>query len=376
MKAVVVLSQPPLREGGAPGRCSIALVRGLIGHGIDVDVHAPRQHYAVTGEPPTDLTVSIHEVGQSTGRLAGLGRRLLRPTSDLYRPEFTEPIARAASDADVVHLQGIETAWANTGLSAPSSLDIHYRARRDRDLGMPWEPQFRQVAEFAMAEYRAIRRYRFMAASSPGVAASLRREHPTADVVFAPLSLDPADYPVATPPSAPLVGLIGTAGWLTTRRAMERLAYDVWPLVHAAVPDARAQIAGRGTSAIQGLDAVRGLEARGEVESAGEFVRSLSVLLFPLPRGSGMKVKVLEALASGVPIVTTACGAEGVVANDGTIIAESDAEMAAATIRLLTDEGERRDRAAAARTTFLEHYNPRRAAEPIVALFERMVARR
>ena len=376
MKAVIVLSQPPLREGGAPGRCSIALVRGLMLHGIDVDVHAPRQHFAAPGAPPTDLAVSIHEIGPTTHGLAGVGRRLLYPMGDLYRPEFLEPIARSAADADVVHLQGIETAWANAGLSTPSSLDLHYRARRDRDLGMPWERRFRSVAEFAVAEHRAIRRYRYMAASSPPVAASLRQENPDADVVFAPLSLDPADYPVASPPSEPLVGLIGTAGWLTTRRAMERMAYDVWPLVHAAVPAARAQIAGRGTDTIEGIGAARGVEALGEVESAGEFVRSLSVLLFPLPRGSGMKVKVLEALASGVPIVTTRCGAEGIVANDGTIIAESDADMAAATVRLLTDESERRERAAAARATFLEHYSPRHAAEPVVALFERMAAAR
>jgi glycosyltransferase involved in cell wall biosynthesis len=376
LKAVVVLAQPPVQEGGAPGRCAIALIRGLMQHGIEVEVHAAHLPYAVIGDPPADLDVHMHDVRPPSEGWAGLARRLRRPTSDLLQPAFVEPIARAAAAADVVHLQGIETAWAALGLTTPASLDVQYRALRDRSLGMPWQGDFRRVGEFAIAERHAIKRFLFMTANSPSVAESLRRGNPSADVVFAPLSLEPDDYPAAAPPPAPLVGVIGTAGWLTTRRAMERLAYDVWPLIHAAVPDARAAIAGRGTDRIPGLSAMRGVETLGEVESAGAFVRTLSVLVFPLPRGSGMKVKVVEALASGVPIVTTACGAEGIIDNDGVIVAESDAELAAATVRLLSDEGERRERAAAARDAFLRHYNPKSAAEPVAALLERMAASR
>jgi glycosyltransferase involved in cell wall biosynthesis len=96
------------------------------------------------------------------------------------------------------------------------------------------------------------------------------------------------------------------------------------------------------------------------------------VLIFPLARGSGMKVKTLEALASGVPVVTTAAGAEGIVANEGVVVAEDDTELARATARLLRDEGERRERGAAARSTFERHYEPRVATEPLVDLYRRL----
>jgi hypothetical protein len=62
MKVLVILSQPPLPEGGAPGRCAIGLLRGLAAHGIEVRALAARQHFAIPGEVPPDLPVEEIEV--------------------------------------------------------------------------------------------------------------------------------------------------------------------------------------------------------------------------------------------------------------------------------------------------------------------------
>jgi glycosyltransferase involved in cell wall biosynthesis len=85
-----------------------------------------------------------------------------------------------------------------------------------------------------------------------------------------------------------------------------------------------------------------------------------------------MKVKVLEAVASGVPVVTTPAGAEGIAAGDGVVIAEGDEALAAAAARLLADADERRERGAAARRAFLERYAPEPATRPLVELYRRM----
>jgi polysaccharide biosynthesis protein PslH len=115
-----------------------------------------------------------------------------------------------------------------------------------------------------------------------------------------------------------------------------------------------------------------GVELLGEVDSGREFLRRLSVLLFPLPRGSGMKVKVLEAMASGVPVVTTAAGAEGIEPNEGVVAAEADAELAAAAIRLLAHADERLERGVAARAAFERFYSPEPATRPLLDLYARM----
>ena len=85
-----------------------------------------------------------------------------------------------------------------------------------------------------------------------------------------------------------------------------------------------------------------------------------------------MKVKTLEAMASGVPVVTTAAGAEGIAPSDGVVVHERPEQLAAAAVELLTDEQARRQRGAAARADFMRRYSPRPATEPLVELYRRM----
>src|SRR5262249_48912110 len=156
------------------------------------------------------------------------------------------------------------------------------------------------------------------------------------------LSLDPVHYPPAPAlhPAPPVAGIVGTGSWLPTARAMRRLVGNVWPRILPRVGDAHLVGAGRDLAAAGPHPAER-VELRGEVDSAADFLRALTVLVYPLGVGSGMKVKVLEALACGVPVVTTRAGAEGIVANDGVVVAEDDDEIASATIAILNDPDER-----------------------------------
>jgi glycosyltransferase involved in cell wall biosynthesis len=371
VKVVVALAQPPLPEGGAPARCAIALLRGLREHGIDVFAVAARQHFALPGEPPDDLPVEVVPVAPAAPWQARL-RRFRRPRGELAVGEFAARVREAAAGADVLHLEETDTAWCDEGVTKPSLVHVHYLVRRDRPLGPPWRKQFREVVEFAFAERAAVRRHRFLAASSPLVAEALRAAAPKAEVVTAPLALDPSYYQPAPLDGPPAAGLIGTAAWDPTAGAMRRLLGSVWPLVVRRVPNARLIVAGRGVSQLRGLAGPPGVELLGEVSSAPEFFRGLSLLLFPLERGSGMKVKVLEAMACGVPVVTTTPGAEGIEAGDGVVVADSDEDLAAAAASLLTDAGERKDRGAAARAAFDRRHTPRPATAPLVELYRRM----
>ncbi len=368
MRSLLVLPEPPLPEGGASGRCALALIQGLREHGVDLRVLAARQEWAVPGDPPEGI-----EVVDVEPERAGLRPRLLsltRPLGGLARSELTDRVRAAAAEADVVQLEEIPTAAFGRDLSQPVVAHLHYLVRRDRPFGAPWRREFRHVLELARAEERAIRGYRFLIASSPVVADELRyRARPLTRVVLAPLSLEPERYPAAPLDGPPVAGLIGSAAWPPTASAIRRLVGDVWPRVRKLAPDARLRIAGRGTDAL--VAGTEGVEALGEVPSAGEFLRGLSVLLFPLERGSGMKVKVLEAIASGLPVVTTASGAEGI--DPSAVVVEPDPErMAAAAVPILRDEAERRERGAAARRVFERLYTPGPATAPIVELYERM----
>jgi glycosyltransferase involved in cell wall biosynthesis len=338
VKVLLVLAQPPLLEGEAPARCAVGLIRGLRAHGLDV------------------RTLSV--------------RPLRRPRGELSAAEFKARVAAHASEVDVVHLEETQTGCAAHGVPKPSLVHLHYLVRRDRTFGAPWSRQFRDVLEFDLAERAAVRAHRFLAASSPVVAEALSRAARHAEIVLAPLTLDPTHYEPAPLDGPPVAGLIGTAGWTPTAAAVKRLVERVWPLVRRDVPAARLTLAGRGMRELH-LQAP-GIEVLGEVPYAAKFLRGLSLLLYPLERGSGVKVKVLESIASGLPVVTTPAGAEGIDAGAGVVIEESDEALARAAVEILRDQEERRQRGAAALQAFTECYAPEIATAPLVSFYERM----
>jgi glycosyltransferase involved in cell wall biosynthesis len=370
MRVLVVLTQPPLPEGGAPGRTSIGLLRGLASHGISVQALAARQHFALPGEPPRDLGVEVVDLPPEPPGWRARRLRLTRPRGELGRGAFAARVREAARDADVVHLEETETAWADEGLDLPALVHLHYLVRRDRSLATPWRRETRDAVELHLAERAALRRHRYLVASSPLVAEELRRWARHAEVVHAPLALDPELYAAAPLDGPPLAGLIGTGAWPPTRAAVDRLVTRVWPRIRSLAPEARLAVAGRGVAVPGGAPA--GVEVVGELPSGREFLRGLSVLVFPLERGSGMKVKVLEAIASGVPVVTTRAGAEGIDGGGGVIVEETDERLAQAAAALLLDAGERRERGAAARAAFERSYAPEVATRPLVDLYRRM----
>ena len=159
----------------------------------------------------------------------------------------------------------------------------------------------------------------------------------------------------------PVVGFIGSGGWPMTAAAAHRLVDRVWPLVRRELPNARLRVAGRRMDRL-GLRADDGVEIQGEVPSGAAFMRDVSVLLFPPLAGSGTKVKVLEALASGLPVVTNAIGTEGVADNDGVVVEEEDEALARAAVSILRDPEERRQRGAAGLEAFKEGHTPQAAA--------------
>jgi glycosyltransferase involved in cell wall biosynthesis len=372
---LVVLPEPPLLEGTAAGRCAVGLLRGLREHGVQVQAVGARRWFAVPGEPPDDLDVTVIDVpaDQDPDARRSVLQALRRPLGTLNEvPAFAAAVQRLGAHADVVHLEQTETLWLGRGLGVPTVAHLHHLVREDGTIVPPWREGFRAAVETVLAERRAPRMHSVLVANSETVAERLRDRHGAGEVVVVPLTLAPERYDPAPLTGPPIVGFIGTAAWPPTLAAARRLVQRVWPLVRARVPKARLVVAGRAFAGVPGLSGA-GVDVVGEVDSAAEFMRSLSVLLYPIERGSGMKVKTLEAIASGVPVVTTVSGAEGIRADAGVVVEAADERLAAAASAILSDEAERRERGAAARRAFLRRYSPAAATEPLAELYRRLV---
>lgn len=120
--------------------------------------------------------------------------------------------------------------------------------------------------------------------------------------------------------------------------AATRLAQRVFPRVRAAIPDARLLIVGRDPGMQVAHLAGSGVTVTGEVASVTDALCSSTLFVAPISRGAGTRVKILEALAHGIPVVTTTTGAAGTGAVPGRdLLVVDEADMAAEVIDLLRD---------------------------------------
>jgi len=378
VRVSVALSQPPTPEGGAPGKCAIGLLRGLVSNGVAVQAVAAQRSFAdapasLLGVPP-DLPVVVVGAEETLGRTAVRLSKVRRPRGELGRGTFEQAFCGESEGADVLHLEETETGWSGRSMPVPRVLHVHYLTALDRRGVRPGRDAL-HAAELVYAEILLARSHRWLVASSPVVASTLRRISPRSRTEVVPLSLDPAYYEPAPLDGPPVVGVIGTASWQPTARAMRRLVHQLWPRIHREVPEAVLRIAGRGSERFTDFRGVAGVEVVGEVASAAAFLRDLSVLAYPLVRGSGMKVKVLEALATGLPVVTTPSGAEGIGPTDGVVVTEKDDEIVEAVRDVLADPAARRQRGAASRNTFLHQFSPHVAMAPLPEIYRLAAAR-
>lgn len=161
--------------------------------------------------------------------------------------------------------------------------------------------------------------------------------------------------------TARIVLLSGNLGYRPTIEGAAWFARDVWPKVHARVPDARWVLAGaRPSPTVRRLSRFGGVEIHADVPDLGPFMGRARVAVAPMHSGSGVPMKVLEAMAAGVPAVVHPWAADGLAAEaaSSVVVAESADEWIEHLVQLLTDEGAARALGNEARSAWRRTYHP------------------
>jgi len=152
---------------------------------------------------------------------------------------------------------------------------------------------------------------------------------------------------------------VGSMDYHANIEAAVRFAADTWPLLHARRPQLRFVIVGRSPApAVQALARLPGVAVTGTVDDVRPYYSQALATVVPLRVGSGTRLKILESMAAGVPVVSTRLGAEGleVTEDRDILLAETAAETVRATEALA--DGERwRSIAAAARELARTRYD-------------------
>jgi polysaccharide biosynthesis protein PslH len=112
---------------------------------------------------------------------------------------------------------------------------------------------------------------------------------------------------------------VGALDWPPNVNAAKFLARDVLPALRQRVPDARVALVGRNPSAdVRALATPDGsVEVHGDVPDVVPFFADAAALAVPLEAGGGSRLKILEAFAAGLPVVSTPIGCEGIEVEDG-----------------------------------------------------------
>lgn len=141
-------------------------------------------------------------------------------------------------------------------------------------------------------------------------------------VITLPYGLDQDWYEGPTPTlSQGQFFHIGAMDWPPNQEAVQWLTEEIWPEFLRQHPAADLHLAGRELPAeIKGDHIVN----HGTVAEVRPFMQKHGVLLVPLKSGSGLRIKILEAMALGIPVITTTTGLEGIPAKDGQTILIAD----------------------------------------------------
>lgn len=157
-----------------------------------------------------------------------------------------------------------------------------------------------------------------------------------------PITVDTDEVsPIKRQPDADHLVYVGTMYWPPNVDGVLWFASEVWPLIRAKRPAAQFDVVGaRPPQSVVALGHEgSGINVAGYVEDLDAYLTRTGVFIVPLRAGGGMRVKILNALAQGLPIVSTSLGCEGIQVTHGQdiLIADTPAEFAQATLRVLND---------------------------------------
>lgn len=386
LRIIIVFLEAPVPFGNAAARWYSVLLRELVARGHRVTAFAACGKASEMAEarrlfPAPEYDLRLYPFPARTGLRSKLDT-LRRPHSYMFSAELKRDLENGlARGFDVLHLEQLWTGWLGLEHRHKAIVNVHSLYAIDlagmRTAGV----RGRLLHHLTFAgETRLLRAFPRFFALSPRLSDAIRAANPAAVVSVVPLGIDCERYrciPDTERTCEPVVSVIGSMNWYPTHSAAVRLITKLWPEIKRRVPNAKLQLVGWGAkSALAEYLGLPDVTIEENVPDTRPVFERTSVLLYAPDRGSGMKVKVLEALAFGVPVVTTSEGVEGLPADDGVHagVCDDDAGLIDRTVELLGDPAARNRQRAAGRALLESHCGPRSTVDGVETAYRAMSA--
>jgi glycosyltransferase involved in cell wall biosynthesis len=168
--------------------------------------------------------------------------------------------------------------------------------------------------------------------------------------------------------------------WLPNEDAIRWFTEEVLPIIKEKIPQVSLTVVGRnpfpGLVELSKKDS--SIVVTGRVPDVRPFMEKASAYVVPIRIGGGTRLKIYEAMAMELPMVSTKIGAEGLPVRDGEeiLLRDTPAEFAGAVVRLLTDKDAAKRIGGRAAQTVREKFDWQKVGDEFAALCERAVERR
>lgn len=303
--------------------------------------------------PLPHRSIAQRLLGLATSQQPDLAKRLWsRPFVDRLRSLLGE------QSFDIVQIEGLEmfSLWASAssrrqGAGPIIVLDEHNAeyALQESARAISRRQGYWVGAVYSLLQAQRLVCYEREACRSAHGVVTVSKDDATALVALCP-SLNPTVVPNGVDTTlfrrercetdGRTVFFIGKMDYRPNVDAVEWFCRQVWPSVRQERPDARFRIVGRDpTAQVVSLGQVPGVEIVGEVPDERPEFEQADVLVVPMRMGSGVRLKVLQSMAMGVPLVSTTLGMAGIPARPGReyLLADSVSDIARSVLRLLSD---------------------------------------
>lgn len=383
MKLKYVFPEPPLPFLGAAARLSHLILSEAVRRGLDVeafiiyfddkDAAAMREMFSA---PNCKLRLfCARTVPKNIRRTL---RSLFWQGAFLYDAAFMAALDEAMQDpAAVLHLETHSACWPGLRHLSRTVLNLHYllntdmRSEKHQSLRVKWNLH---------RERQMLKTFKYMAAVTPALADEVACISPAAQLHPVQFGLDLSGYPYAAPADSekrPLnIGMIGSYAWAPTRAAARHFL-QLWPRIRQAVSSARLFLVGRGAERLLGADARAADPQARVVQNVPDIIpyfHELDCMVYAPEHASGIKVKILEAFALGVPVVTNLHGIDGIPVTHGVhcIVGSTDSELVEGVRYLMENPGAKAQMVQAARKLVEEICAPSHVFEQWLAVYARM----
>lgn len=163
---------------------------------------------------------------------------------------------------------------------------------------------------------------------------------------------------------------LGSMGWTPNKEAVEELI-GLFSHIRDEKPDSQLHIAGKDANKYFKSDVQNGIYVDGFVEDLNHYSCNAGIMVSPIRSGSGVRIKILEMMALGVPVVTTSIGAKGLFKDGIKSIAIADIRPAIVekVIELINNKSDREKISEDSRRYIKEYHNIESASKEIVDFF-------